>query len=120
MKKELLLIVLFIYSCSSSVQKEYSGYLYEGEFPLKKVKVIERNTKNFTFTNEKGFFKLKRSNLNTVNDLIIENLGHKDTLNLLRGSGAGSKMKYVFLNGTSSDTINIQNERLFNKQSSGY
>lgn len=117
MKKQSLLILLSLYSCSPTLRDKYSGYLYNGKLPLKKVRVLEQDTKNSTYTDDKGYFELKMSDVNKINNLIIENQAEKDTLKLLRGSGAGSKLNYIFLTNK-SDTVDIQRERIFNKQSS--
>lgn len=116
-KLKLLIILLFYYSCTSSVEEIYSGYLYDGKKPLQHVKIIEQTTDNFTYTDHKGSFNLKRSNVDKINDLIIKSADKKvDTIKILRGSGPGSQLRYLFLNKI-PDTVDIEKERLFRKQS---
>ncbi|OWP74398.1 hypothetical protein [Flavobacterium oreochromis] len=74
MIKSLYLIAFLtvLTSCSKSNKKYYSGYIYNKNKPIKKAKIIDAsNCTHFTFTDEKGYFALKK--LETSIDEIIIN-----------------------------------------------
>ena len=116
MKKNIVifLILLFLSNCSSPINNDYTGYIYYKDKPLKRVEIIEQNSINHTYTNEKGYFYLKRSNLHAVNNLILLQNGEKDTIELLRGGAAGSNTYYLFLNER-IDTLDLYREKSFNQ-----
>ncbi|WP_027388595.1 hypothetical protein [Chryseobacterium gregarium] len=113
----LILPVFIFLSCSKPVVKNsYSGFIYWGNIPLAHVKVLEQNTDNFSYTDSKGYFKLKRSNLKNINNLVVYSKKHSDTLKLLRGVAAGSNNNYLFLSNK-KDTCDLNRERIFKLQS---
>ncbi|RVU90480.1 hypothetical protein EH230_05960 [Flavobacterium columnare] len=118
MKNIFFLIALILCSCSPSIKDNYTGYIYLNKKPLKRAKIIEENTENYTFSDRKGFFILKRQNLHSVNNLIFEISDTKDTIELLRGGGAGKNTHYYFLN-KNIDTVDLHLERIFKNQTKG-
>ncbi|MEO5910237.1 MAG: hypothetical protein ABIP95_05075 [Pelobium sp.] len=120
MKNLLLLFVLFIYTgCSPEIKDDYSGYIYNDGVPMKKIKIIENtDSRNYTYTDEKGFFYLKRANKDFVNELIIQDGIKTDTIYLAHKGGADGKLTFLFLT-TKTDTLDLNLERIFKKQSSG-
>ncbi|SEI68633.1 hypothetical protein SAMN04488018_10355 [Myroides marinus] len=89
---------MFIISCRHSKSKEYKGYMYYDKIPLSEVKILEEGTDNFTYTNHSGYFILKRSDKNYINDLVIYRHNSIDTLDVERGRASiGSGSYYLFL-----------------------
>lgn len=120
MKNIFVFLILpgFIFlSCSKPIVKNsYSGFIYWGNIPLAHVNVLEQNTDNFSYTDSKGYFKLKRANLERINNLVVYRKKHIDTLKLLRGGAAGSNNNYLFLSNK-KDTCDLNRERIFKLQS---
>ncbi|MDY3319609.1 hypothetical protein PG637_10020 [Riemerella anatipestifer] len=113
-KYSFFIIFLCTISCTPLIEDTYRGYIYMNKKPLVKVKVIEQNTNNYTFTNKEGYFVLKRENMNFVNNLIIEADKSKDTVELLRGGGIKNAY-YCYLN-KNVDTIDLHRERVLKNQ----
>ena len=110
----ILLIVVFIFvNCSRIIKNEYSGFIYCDSMPLKGVKIFEKYSNNYTYSNEKGYFILQRKNLNSVNNLIMVKEGNRDTIGILRG--AGSNLHYLFVYEI-LDTLDLCQERIYIKQ----
>lgn len=120
MKNVLLFLLLsgFVFlSCNKpSAKNTYSGFVYYENTPLVHAKVLEQNTGNFSYTDNKGYFKLKRTNLKNINNLIVYSQNHIDTIRLLRGGAGGSSTSYLFLRDK-KDTCDLHRERIFELQS---
>jgi hypothetical protein len=113
-----LYVLLILNSCTSSLKDNYSGYIWNDRKPVKKAKIIDlHNTSHYTFTDEKGYFQLKRKNY-SINSILIQLKEEIDTINLIRKSGAGAKPYILFLREDVIDTLYLDKERLFKKQSS--
>lgn len=99
------LLVLFFYSCGSSVDN-YEGYIYEKpNVPAKDVSVCEKNSSNCTKTDHHGFFKLEKDK-KTVRELVVIFKGEPtDTLRTV-WSQRGEKINYSFIKGK-NDTLFI-------------
>lgn len=114
MRKVIVLLVLsmFIISCGYSTSKEYKGYMYYEKKPLTGVKILEEGTDNFTYTDHNGYFLLKRSHENFINDLVIYRHNTTDTLNLEKGRPSiGAGRYFLFLEpGRKTDTVNLHLE----------
>ena len=91
---------LILFSCTHKEREKefYSGYIYYGDFPMNAVLIKEQgNTNNCTHTNTKGFFSLRRKNLNNVSNLILtDGKGNTDTIQLLRGGFEFQSISYLF------------------------
>ena len=100
--------------CCNSLDKNYSGYLLFKKKPLIRVKVIEKTFGNYTYTDKEGFFTLRRSNLNYVDNLIIQSIGSdiNDTIQLLREGGTAGSRYYLFVS-RNNDSLDIHRERYF-------
>lgn len=80
---------------------------------------MELSSGNYTYTNEKGYFNLKRENKKLVGNLVIQEGVNVDTIYLANKSGADSKIDFLFLSSKKEDTLDLNQERIFKKQSSG-
>lgn len=118
MKYFIYLIVFIAINSCHSVKDDYSGYIYVDKVPLVNAKVIELNSKNYAFTDKKGYFNLKRANKEFVNEIIIQEGRNIDTIYLAQKDGVGGKMSFLFLS-EKLDTLDLNLERVFKKQSSG-
>lgn len=115
MKRYLSYIIFFcILGCTHPIEDTYKGYIYMNKEPLKGIKVLEENTNNHTFTNEEGYFALRRENLTLINNLIVEINNSKDTIELLRGGGI--KNTYYLCLRKDKDTIDLHHERILKNQ----
>ena len=101
----LFFIPLVVSSCSSKI-KYYHGYIYSlDNKPLGKLRVEEDdNLRTFSYTNEKGYFKIIENNnfggnliVYSQNDIIL------DTIWTVFSSN-GEKLNYRFVNGR-KDTL---------------
>ncbi|WP_297975853.1 hypothetical protein [uncultured Capnocytophaga sp.] len=108
--KALLLIVLFywLYALYTTHIVYYSGYVYEGNKALSNVKIIEGDKNNYTYTNDKGYFKLRKKE-NVNNYLIFKKENYKTDSVFLTPMGGGfqGKVEYLFLRKT-IDTLKIK------------
>jgi hypothetical protein len=107
MKKHILFLTfLSLYGCKSK-DSFYSGYIYDfNKNPLANVKVCELDSvKNYTITNSKGFFYLKR-NKNWISDLILKYNNKLDTIRTV-GKQGGEKVNYFFIDNN-KDTLFIE------------
>ena len=77
--------------------------------PIYNAKVIEGGTGIQTYTRHNGFFYLKRSDLNFIDKLIIQEEGShkKDTIELLRKGSDGKPYSLFFRN--EKDSITYKN-----------
>ncbi|MFC6269718.1 hypothetical protein [Frigoriflavimonas asaccharolytica] len=114
---KLNMVFLFFVGCTPSLKNNYSGYIYYKDKPLKKIKIVESSSNNYTYTNDEGYFYLKRRSTKFVNELIIQHGIEIDTVNLASKSGADSKINFLFLT-SKIDTLDLYRERIFKKQSS--
>jgi hypothetical protein len=114
----LILVSGFIFlSCNKPfVKNTYSGFIYYENTPLVHAKVLEQNTGNFSYTDNKGYFKLKRTDMENINNLIVYSKKHIDTIRVLRGGAGGSNTSYLFLRDK-KDTCDLHRERIFELQS---
>ncbi|MFC3161067.1 hypothetical protein SAMN05443633_101143 [Chryseobacterium arachidis] len=117
MKYFIYLIVFIAMNSCHSIKDDYSGYIYIDKVPLANAKVIEANSKNYSFTDKKGYFNLKRANKEFVSKIIIQEGKNTDTIYLAQKEGAGGKMNFLFLS-EKLDTLDLNRERMFKKQSS--
>lgn len=110
MKKTIeIIILLLMTSCSDSPKESYEGYVYENNIPLSNVLIIEDgvNQNNKTVSNNKGYFKLKRSSENFIRDLIFVKDKYKtDTVKLVRGRNS-PPIYFLFLRNE-KDTIYLK------------
>lgn len=99
----LIIVFLTIFSCNSK-DSYYAGYIYNHENkPIENVKIYQMDSiKNFTFTNSKGSFYLKRDK-NWVSDLVINYDNKLDTIRTI-GKQGGEKINYFFIDSI-KDTI---------------
>ena len=111
-----LMAVISASSCSSGISDYYEGYIYLNKKPVNNVKISEKGSDNYTITNDKGYFKLKRNNREVVLPIIVEKDNVKDSLDLQRSGGADAKIDYLLVTGN-KDTIELDRERIFKRQS---
>ena len=108
--------VIGVSSCSSEISDYYEGYIYLNKKPVNNAKISEKGSDNYTITNDKGYFKLKRSNREVVLPIIVEKDNVKDSIDLQRSGGADAKIDYLLVTGN-KDTIELDRERIFKRQS---
>ena len=86
----------------------YSGYILYDKKPIYNAKVTELSIGKQTYTDYEGFFYLKRSDVNLVDKLIIQQEGRhkKDTIELLRKGSDGKPYSLFFRN--EKDSIGYQ------------
>ena len=65
----LVMVLYWLYALYSTHIKYYSGYVYEGDRPLAGVKVIEGERDNPVYTDNNGYFKLRKKE--SVNNYLI-------------------------------------------------
>ena len=111
-----LMAVISASSCSSGISDYYEGYIYLNKKPVNNVKISEKGSDNYTITNDKGYFKLKRNNREVVLPIIVEKDNVKDSIDLQRSGGADAKIDYLLVTGN-KDTIELDRERIFKRQS---
>lgn len=111
-----LMAVISASSCSSGISDYYEGYIYLNKKPVNNVKISEKGSDNYTITNDKGYFKLKRNNREVVLPIIVEKDNVKDSVDLQRSGGADAKIDYLLVTGN-KDTIELDRERIFKRQS---
>lgn len=120
--KEILALfcILFIMSCSNKINY-YHGYIYNTENkPLRKIKVEEDdNLKAYSYTNEKGYFKIPKRN-NFGGNLIVysQNNTILDTIWTVFSSH-GEKLNYRFVNGR-KDTLFVNMKKFKTLPNNGY
>ncbi|WP_159243422.1 hypothetical protein R8G64_06405 [Tenacibaculum maritimum] len=98
-------------SCSNKI-KFYHGYIYDTENkPLKNIKVEENdNLKMFSYTNEKGYFKITEKNTFGGNLIVSKKNIILDTIYAVYSSH-GEKLNYRFTNGR-NDTLFLSKEKI--------
>ena len=74
--------VIGVSSCSSEISDYYEGYIYLNKKPVNNAKISEKWSYNYTITNDKGYFKLKRSSREVVLPIIVEKDNVKDSIDL--------------------------------------
>ncbi|WP_131726141.1 hypothetical protein [Chryseobacterium sp. Leaf405] len=100
-----IMAVSFINSCTPS-SKSYEGYIYNHQKkPLENIKVCEQNKNNCTYTNDKGFFQLRKDK-NSIGDLLVFN--RESTIDTIKTvwSQHGEKINFSFIEGK-NDTLFI-------------
>lgn len=104
MKFSFINIILISFNSCISSPSFYEGYIYsKDKKPLENIQVCEQNKSNCTYTDKKGFFKLKKDE-NMISDLIIFNNSKSlDTIKTV-WSQHGEKINYSFLEGK-KDTL---------------
>lgn len=111
--KKILFSILFVLtiSCSNKI-KFYHGYIYNSQNkPLKNLKVEEDdNLKNYSFTDESGYFKIIEKNTFGGNLIISKENVKIDTIWTVYSSH-GEKLNYRFINGR-NDTLRIDTKKL--------
>ena len=111
-----IMAVISVSSCSSEISDYYEGYIYLNKKPVNNAKISEKGNDNYTITNDKGYFKLKRNSREVVLPIIVEKDNVKDSINLQRSGGADAKIDYLLVAGN-KDTIELDRERIFKRQS---
>ena len=66
----LVIVLYWLYALYSTHIKYYSGYVYEGDRPLAGVKVIEGERDNPVYTDNNGYFKLRKKE-SVINNYLI-------------------------------------------------
>ena len=112
-----LMAVISASSCYSENSDYYEGYIYLNKKPVNNAKISEKGSHNYTITNDKGYFKLKRNSREVVLPIIVEKDNVKDSIDLRRSGGADAKIDYLLVAGN-KDTIELDRERIFKRQSS--
>ncbi|MFC3161066.1 hypothetical protein SAMN05443633_101141 [Chryseobacterium arachidis] len=97
--------IFFLISCVATPDY-YEGYIFTKEKkPLPNIKVCEINKNNCTITDNKGFFKMKKTK-SSINDLAISYKNKPlDTIKTV-WSNHGERISYSFVEGK-KDTIFI-------------
>ncbi len=109
--KNLILFTIFLNFCNCSTNKGfnfYEGHIYsKNKIPVKTLEVFEKDRpNNKTFTDDMGFFKLKKQKNSISTFLIVKNREVLiDSIQVVRTSG-GEKINYYFVEGT-KDTLFI-------------
>lgn len=94
----LVIVLYWLYALYSMHIVYYSGYVYEGDRPLAGVKVIEGERDNPVYTDNKGYFKLRKKESAINNYLIFTKENFKtDTVFLTPMGGGHRKIEYLFL-----------------------
>jgi hypothetical protein len=104
--KATLLSVFLLFGCVRTEQF-YQGYVYDGQTkqPMANIRVRENypNNKEFTYTDAKGYFKLKKDPSFLADLIFSAKNRHPDTI-ATSWSQSGEKMRFKFLNSR-PDTV---------------
>ncbi|KQT33914.1 hypothetical protein ASG22_17605 [Chryseobacterium sp. Leaf405] len=103
----LFLSTIIINNCSDINFNSYEGFIYNKNAPYVHLKIFEKDfNSNFTFTNDKVFFKLKKRS-NSISTFLMIQKNNKiiDSIQVIRTSG-GEKINYSFIEGR-NDTLFI-------------
>ncbi len=111
-----LMVIIGCSSCSSTISNYYEGYIYYNKEPVNNARILEEGTNNYTYTDSRGYFILKRTNKDIILPIIVEKNNIKDSIDLRRKRGAGAKIYYLLVTGK-NDTIELDRERIFKSQS---